>query len=121
MTNLGMKANNVLTLPTLGNAMSRNINRVLQVLAALPHILRRRRARGGLSREQFKDTCLVFQIGSLVHCFMCASVWWARGHHDPMNWMGVCLAAAWTVFFWSFLLKQAYAQLKRAVESEIKR
>lgn len=101
--------------------MNRTVTRFLHVVAALPRAVRRRRARGGLSHERFKDACLIFQIGTLVHCFMCASVWWARSHHDPMNWMGVCLAAAWTVFFWSFLLKQAYAQLKRAFESEIKR
>lgn len=99
--------------------MTRNINQVLRIVAALPHVVRRRRARGGLSREQFKDACLIVQLVFLVHCFLFAAIWWERSHDDPLNWLGVGLAIALVVFFWSFLLKQAYTKLENAVAKEI--
>ncbi|WP_176059964.1 hypothetical protein [Paraburkholderia sp. BCC1876] len=101
--------------------MSRNINHVLRVLAGLPHVVRRRRARGGLSHEQFKDACLIVQFLFLVHCFLFAAIWWEQSHDDPLNWLGVGVAVAWVVFFWWFLLKHAYTNLENAVEKEISR
>ncbi|APR34323.1 hypothetical protein [Paraburkholderia sp. SOS3] len=103
--------------------MARTINDVFRVFAAFPRVLRRRRARGGLTHEQFKDACLILQICVFVHCFVPASLWWARSHDDdPMNWMnwlGVAMAIALVVFFWWFLLKQAYKALENAVAREI--
>jgi len=98
------------------------ISRFLHVLTASPRVLARRRARGGLTRQQFKDACLVVQICLLVHCFVAASIWWARGHEgDPTRWLGVAVAVAWVVFFWCFLLKQAYQTVENAVAREMQR
>jgi hypothetical protein len=105
--------------------MTRTINDVFRVLAAFPRVVRRRRARGGLTHEQFKDACLIVQIGALVHCFVPASLWWARNHDGDVgswsNWLGVALAIASAIFFWLFLLKQAYIALETAVAREIRR
>ncbi|AOJ61241.1 hypothetical protein WJ32_01385 [Burkholderia ubonensis] len=102
--------------------MKRNISHFLRLLASLPRVVCRRRARGGLTHQQFKDACLIFQICLLVHCFMAASIWWARSHKgDPTRWLGVAMAVAWVVFFWWFLLKQAYMTVENAVEREIQR
>ncbi|MBO1856662.1 hypothetical protein J4G52_24295 [Burkholderia cenocepacia] len=98
------------------------ISHFLHVLAASPRVLARRRARGGLTHEQFKDACLVVQICLLVHCFVAASIWWARSHEgDPTRWLGVAVAVAWVIFFWCFLLKQAYQTVENAVAREIQR
>ncbi|NKJ47353.1 hypothetical protein CIC12_11470 [Burkholderia sp. SG-MS1] len=102
--------------------MTRTINDVFRVLGAFPCVLARRRACGGLTHEQFKDACLVIQICLLVHCFVAASIWWARSHEgDPTRWLGVAVAVAWAVFFWCFLLKQAYQTVEYAVAREIQR
>ncbi|MFC0402546.1 hypothetical protein [Paraburkholderia rhizosphaerae] len=102
--------------------MTRTINDVFRVLAAFPRVLRRRRARGGLTHQQFKDACLVVQLCFLVHCFVAASIWWARSHEgDPTRWLGVAVAVAWVFFFWCFLLKQAYQTVKNAVAREMQR
>ncbi|PQV45156.1 hypothetical protein [Paraburkholderia sp. BL21I4N1] len=98
------------------------ISHFLHVLAASPRVLARRRARGGLTHEQFKDACLVVQICFLVHCFVVASIWWARSHEGyPTRWLGVAVAVAWVIFFWCFLLKQAYQTVENAVAREIQR
>lgn len=98
------------------------ISHFLHVLAASPRVLRRRRARGGLTHQQFKDACLVVQMGAFLHCLVPASLWWARGHEgDPTRWLGVAVAVAWVVFFWCFLLKQAYQSVENAVAREIQR
>lgn len=94
----------------------------VRVIESLPRVVRRRRARGGLTHEQFKDVCLIFQICVLVHSFLLASVWWARRHrNDPMDWLGVAMAVGWVIFFWWFLFKQAYTRLENAVAHEIQR
>jgi hypothetical protein len=99
------------------------MNDVFRVLAAFPRVLRRRRARGGLTHEQFKDGCLIVQMGMFLHCFVPASLWRARSHDGDAgswtNWLGVAMAAALVVFFWWFLLKQAYKALENAVAREI--
>jgi hypothetical protein len=52
-----------------------------------------------------------------------ASLWWACSHEGDAgiwtNWVGVAMAIAWVVFFWWFLLKQAYKALENAVAREI--
>lgn len=107
------------------NAMKRNLRHFTHVIAAVPRVIRRRRARGRLTREQFKDACLIVQICVLLHCFVLASLWWARSHDGEagswMNWVGVAMAIAWVVFFWGFLLKQAYITTENAVKREIQR
>lgn len=107
------------------DAMKRNLRRLTHVIAAIPRVIRRRRARGRLTREQFKDACLIVQICVLVHCFALASLWWARSHDGEagswMNWVGVAMAIAWIVFFWGFFLKQAYTTAENAVKQEIQR
>ncbi|VVD87124.1 hypothetical protein [Pandoraea anhela] len=98
-------------------------NHFFRVIRALPLALRRRRARGVLTREQFRDACLIAQVCVLVHCFLCASLWWARIHHGRgswSNWLGVAVAVAWVIFFWGFLLKQAYEALENEVAREIR-
>lgn len=105
--------------------MKRNLRHFTHVIAAIPRAIRRRRARGRLTREQFKDACLIAQICVLVHCFALASLWWARSHDGEagswMNWVGVAMAIAWVVFFWGFLLKQAHIAAENAVKREIQR
>ncbi|MEX3843183.1 hypothetical protein [Paraburkholderia sp. BR10882] len=102
--------------------MTRTINHVFRVLSASPRVLRRRRARGGLTHQQFKDVCLIFQICLLVHCFAATSIWWARSHEgDPTRWLAVAVAVAWVLFFWCVLLKQAYQTVENAVAREIQR
>lgn len=107
------------------DAMKRNLRHFTHVIAAIPRAIRRRRARGRLTREQFKDACLIVQICVLLHCFVLASLWWARSHGGEagswMNWVGVAMAIAWVVFFWGFLLKQAYITAENAVKREIQR
>lgn len=98
--------------------MRPNLTNFIHVIAAFPRVLRRRRARGGVTHEQFKDACLIVQICVLVHCFLLASMWWARTHDDRMNWLGVAMAVAWVIVFWWFLLKQAYKALENAVARE---
>ncbi|WMY08259.1 hypothetical protein [Paraburkholderia phenoliruptrix] len=97
-------------------------NYFFRVIGSLPRALRRRRARGVLTREQFRDACLIVQVCVLVHCFLCASLWWARIHHGDTgswsNWLGVAVAVAWVIFFWGFLLKQAYDVLETEVARE---
>jgi hypothetical protein len=99
------------------------INHFFRVIGSLPRALRRRRARGVLTREQFRNACLIAQVCVLVHCFLFASLWWARIHRDEAgswsNWLGVAMAIAWLVFFWGFLLKQAYNALETEVAREI--
>ncbi|TAM52409.1 MAG: hypothetical protein EPN57_13205 [Paraburkholderia sp.] len=105
--------------------MKRTLSHFTHVIAAAPRMICRRRARGRLTREQFKDACLIVQICVLVHCFVLASLWWARSHEGDsgswMNWLGVAMAIAWVIFFWCFLLKQAYKALENAVAREIQR
>ncbi|MDR5643305.1 hypothetical protein [Burkholderia cenocepacia] len=99
--------------------------KLMQLIASLSRVMRRRRARGGLTHSQFKDACLIVQICVLLHCFLLASLWWARSHDGEagswMNWIGVAMAIAWDVFFWGFLLKQAYITIENAVKREIQR
>lgn len=98
-------------------------NHFFRVIGSLPRALRRRRARGVLTREQFRDACLIVQLCVLVHCFLRASLWWARIHHGDTgnwsNWLGVAVAVAWVICFWGFLLKQAYNALETEVAREI--
>ncbi|MDR6384016.1 hypothetical protein [Paraburkholderia caribensis] len=105
--------------------MTRTSTDVFRVLAAFPRVLRRRRARGGLTHEQFKDACVIVQMGALLHCFVPASLWWARNHDGDAgswtNWLGVAMAVALVVSFWWFLLKQAYIALESATALEIRR
>jgi len=58
-----------------------------------------------------------------VHCFLFASLLWARiGRGEAgswSNWLGVAMAIAWVIFFWGFLLKQAYNALETEVAREI--
>lgn len=102
-----------------------NLSQYVKVIVAFPRVLRRRRARGGLTHEQFKDACLIVQMGVFLHCFASASLWWARSHEGDVgswtNWLGVAMAVAWVVFFWCFLLKKAYQTLENAVAREIQR
>ncbi|WP_321922972.1 hypothetical protein [Paraburkholderia guartelaensis] len=102
-----------------------DIREFSRVLSATPTVIRRRRARGGLTHKQFKDASLTIQICVLVHCFLCASLWWARIHSGLAgswsNWLGVGMAIAWVIFFWGFLLKQAYNALEVEVAREIQR
>jgi len=101
------------------------INPFLRVLGSLPRALRRRRARGVLTREQFTNACLILQVGVLVHCFLLASLWWARVHGGDAqswsNWLGVAMAVAWVFFFWGLLLKQAYNALESEVARELQK
>lgn len=102
-----------------------DIRKFFRVLSATPTVILRRRARGGLTHEQFKDACLIVEACVLVHCFLRASLWWARGHEGQAgswsNWLGVAMAVAWVAFFWWLLLKQAYETLENAVAREIER
>ena len=102
-----------------------DIREFFRVLSATPTVIRHRRARGGLTHEQFKDACLVIQMGAFLHCFVPASLWWARSHEGDAgswtNWLGVAMGVAWVIFFWCFLLKQAYTTLENAVAREIQR
>lgn len=94
-----------------------------RVVSATPAVIRRRRARGGFTHQQFRDACLVAQVCVLVHCFLFASLWWARIHHGRgswSNWLGVAVAVAWVIFFWVFLLKQVYKALENEVAREIR-
>lgn len=102
-----------------------NLGQYVKAILAFPRVLRRRRARGGLTIDQFKDACLIAQIGAFLHCFVPAALWWARSHDGDAgcwtNWLGVAMAVAWVVFFWCFLLKQAYQMIENAVAREIQR
>lgn len=89
------------------------------LVGAIPRVMRRRRARGGLTHQQFVDACVIFEIGAFAHCFLFAAVWWARSHHEWTNWLGVGLAAACAASYWALLAKQAYAQLENEVAKEI--
>jgi hypothetical protein len=97
----------------------RHLHRFMHLVAASPRVLRRRRARGGLTHEQFKDACVILETGAFAHCFLVASVWWARNHHEWTNWLGVGLAAASAASYWALLIRQAYTKLENEVAKEI--
>ncbi|WP_412548938.1 hypothetical protein Q2T91_16110 [Ralstonia pseudosolanacearum] len=99
-----------------------NIREFLRVLAAIPAVIRRRRARGGFTHEAWLNGWALVEVLLFPHGVFFAAIWYANGHQkDPMRWFGAVVVGCALAWLWSYLVQRAYLALERAVQQmEIK-
>ncbi|MGA3842225.1 hypothetical protein ACI2UC_03435 [Ralstonia nicotianae] len=94
-----------------------NIREFLRVLAAIPAVVRRRRARGGFTHEAWKNGFALVEVLLFLHGMFFAAIWYAETNaEDLMRWFGAVVIGAFVLWVWSYLLALAYTGLRQAVE-----